>query len=113
MANQSSPPSPVSELVGRVLRRIDPERKLDAYRVWIFWDEEVGAAIAARAQPSGYHRGILSVRVTSHSWMQELQMMKDTLRERLNRRLGQELIRDIYFTIAPQAVDEKPRKPRP
>lgn len=112
MRGRSNPPSPVSDLVGRVLQRIDPERKLDAYRVWLFWNEEVGEAIAARAQPSGYHRGVLSVRVSSHSWMQELQLMKDALRERLNARLGQDLIRDIYFTIAPQADDERPRKTR-
>lgn len=81
----------------RVLQRIDPDKRLEVYRVWTFWDEEVGEAIAARAEPAGFRAGVLSVRVNSAAWTQELQFMKDTIRERLNARLGQKLIRDIYF----------------
>ena len=80
-----------------MLQRIDPDKRLEVYRVWTFWAEEVGEAIASRAEPAGFRAGVLSVRVSSASWTQELQFMKDTLRERLNARLGEELIRDIYF----------------
>jgi predicted nucleic acid-binding Zn ribbon protein len=90
-------PSALGQTLERVLKRIDPDKRLEVYRVWTFWAEEVGEAIAARAEPAGFRAGILSVRVSSASWTQELQFMKETLRERLNARLGKELIRDIYF----------------
>ena len=70
---------------------------MHAYRVWTFWDEEVGEAIAQHAQPAGFHSGVLSVCVDSAAWMQELQFLKEGLREQLNRRLGEPLIRDVYF----------------
>jgi hypothetical protein len=92
-----SKPSALGETLQRVLKRIDPDKRLEVYRLWTFWAEEVGEAIASRAEPAGFRAGVLSVRVSSASWTQELQFMKDTIRERLNARLGEELIRDIYF----------------
>jgi hypothetical protein len=83
-----------------VLQRVDPERQLRAYAVWECWNEEVGEAIALRAQPARFRNGILFVAVESHTWMQELQFLKDEIRTKLNVRLGETdppLIRDIYF----------------
>lgn len=80
-----------------MLKRLDTEQNLRAYEVWTFWDEEVGDALARRAQPSQFRNGLLIVTVSSHGWMQELQFLKDELRDRLNRRLGTDIIRDLYF----------------
>jgi hypothetical protein len=44
-----------------------------------------------------FRNGILFVTVATQSWMQELQFMKETIRGRLNARLGAELVRDIFF----------------
>jgi predicted nucleic acid-binding Zn ribbon protein len=101
-------PTRVSAPLARLLQRIDPEHRLHVYSLWTFWEEEVGTAIAARARPGGFHAGILSVQVKGHTWMQELQFLKETLRERLNARLGKELIRDIYFT---SVAASEPRRP--
>ncbi len=90
-------PTRVGNTLQRVLQRIDPDQRMNAFRVWTFWDEEVGDALARHAQPAGFRAGVLSVRVDSTTWMQELSFLKEGIRERLNRRLGEELIRDIYF----------------
>ena len=97
MARPKTTPGRVADALRQVVQRIDPDRRLAAYRVWTFWTEEVGPAVAARAEPAAFRDGILSVRVSGAAWMQELQFMKEELRERLNRRLGAPLIRDIYF----------------
>src|SRR5215470_8394471 len=89
--------SVVSDVLDDVLKRVDPEQLLPAYRIWTFWNDEVGDGIAQRAQPSRFRNGILFVTVATHSWMQELQFMKQALRDRLNARLGAELVRDIFF----------------
>jgi predicted nucleic acid-binding Zn ribbon protein len=102
MARTSSGrPGRLAETLGRVVQRIDPEQRLEVYRVWTFWADEVGPSIAARAKPLRFRAGVLFVRVASHAWMQELQFMKETIRERLNARLGAALIRDVYFVSAP------------
>jgi hypothetical protein len=89
--------SNLRDVLPDVLRRLDHGQQLEAYTIWTFWDEEVGAHIARRAQPSRFRNGILFVAVATHSWLQELQFMKDELRERLNSRLGTPLVRDIFF----------------
>ena len=95
-----------------MLQRLDPEQELGAYRVWDIWTQEVGAAIASRAQPSQVRNGVLVVTVATHAWLQELQFMKDALRERLNERLGAPIIRDIFLVAGhvdpPTAVEEPP-----
>jgi Dna[CI] antecedent DciA-like protein len=90
-------PSPVGSVLDAVLKRVDPEQELRAFDIWTFWNAEVGEVIARRAQPARFRNGILFVSVATHSWMQELQFLKDDIRARLNTRLGAELVRDIFF----------------
>lgn len=93
----------------RVLQRFDPDQRMKVYRLWTFWNEEVGESVAGHAQPTGFRAGVLSVRVDSATWMQELQFLKEGIRERLNRRLGDDLIRDVYFVSGPTSRTEPPR----
>lgn len=81
----------------RLLQRVDPERRIDAYRLWSFWDAVVGENIARRAQPERIRNDVLFVTVAGSVWMQELQFLKDSIRERINERLGAPLIKDIYL----------------
>ena len=95
-------------MLDRLLRRIDPDERLRAFRVWTFWADEVGATIAGHAHPVALRAGVLTVSVDSATWMQELQFLKETLRGRLNARLGHALIDDIYFVSG--AVTRPPRR---
>jgi hypothetical protein len=94
MARRKTRPDRVGNALQHVLQRIDPERRLELFRVW---SAEVGPAIASRAQPTAFRDGILSVRVSTAAWMQELQFAKEDIRQRLNQRLGTEAVRDVYF----------------
>jgi len=99
----------VGDALQHVLQRIDPERRLAIFRVWA---TEVGDAVARRASPVGFRDGILSVRVNGAAWMQELQFAKEDIRTRLNRRLGVDVVRDVYFVagsaVAPPAAPAPP-----
>lgn len=117
MARRRSHPGRVTDALRQVVQRIDPDRRLPAYRVWTFWADVVGPAVAARAEPASFRDGVLSVRVAGAAWMQELQFMQTELRERLNARLGAPLIRDIYLVsgavTAPPAAAVAPPRPEP
>jgi predicted nucleic acid-binding Zn ribbon protein len=118
---QRQRPTRVGDTLERVLRRVDPDHRMKAFRVWTFWNQEVGDSVAKHAQPDGFRAGVLSVRVDSPTWMQELQFMKESIRSRLNQRLGEPLIQDVYFVSGKTApAEEKPvesapktRRPRP
>jgi Dna[CI] antecedent DciA-like protein len=103
----------VGDVLRDVLQRVDPEQHLRAYRIWSFWGDEVGNGIARRAQPAGFRNGILFVTVATHSWMQELQFMKDQIRDRLNLRLGAHLVRDIFFVSGSVEVEAPVAEPIP
>ncbi len=106
--------SRVADPLQRILRRIDPERRIEAYRVWEFWDDVVGEPIAARAQPARIQDGVLFVTVSSAPWMQELQFLKATILERLNARLGAPLLRDLFFVSGSVRREASaPAAPRP
>lgn len=113
MKPPAPPPSKVSTVLRNVLKRVDPDQQLRAYDIWSFWNDEVGEGIARRAQPARFRNGILFVSVATHSWMQELQFLKEDIRGRLNARLGAALVRDIFFISgsvepAPTAEREAP-----
>lgn len=94
MKRPRSRPDRVGDALRHVLQRIDPERRLELFRMWA---AEVGPAIAARSEPAGFRDGVLAVRVNGAAWMQELQFVKEEIRARLNARLGAEIVRDVYF----------------
>jgi len=96
-----------------VLKRVDPEEHLRVYGVWSFWTEEVGDLIARRARPAYFRNGVLVVTVATHAWMQELRFLKESMRQRLNGRLGADLIRDLHFVAGPLDSASADRAPPP
>jgi hypothetical protein len=103
----------VRAVLADVLKRIDPEQRLQAFEVWRYWQEEVGATLARRSRPSAFRNGVLVVDVSSHAWIQDLQFIKESVRQRLNTRIGRELIRDIYFASGAVALPEPDGKAQP
>jgi len=109
MAGRDEGTTHLGKALGAVLKRVDPDEHLRVYRVWSFWAEEVGELIARRARPTHVRNGVLVVTVATHAWMQELRFLKESLRQRINARLGAELIRDMDFVAGP--IDTEPAEP--
>lgn len=79
------------------LKRFDLSTRLNEYSVWPIWNDVVGPTVARNAQPEKIRNGTLFVKVTSTVWMQQLQYMKDVILEKLNQRLGTEIVKKIFF----------------
>jgi len=80
--------------------------KIDQHRVWLIWKDCVGPQIAAQASPLRIRDDILEVRVSHPVWMQQLQLLKPRLIERLNAELGDTPIRDMFFRRGHPTVQE-------
>jgi predicted nucleic acid-binding Zn ribbon protein len=63
------------------------------------WREAVGERIAARAWPLREHDGVLTVGCTAATWAQELDLLQDELRARLNSALGSQPVRGLRFVV--------------
>lgn len=68
------------------------------------WGEAVGQEVAANARPVQLKRERLTVSASSSAWAQTLQLMAETIKDRLNDRLctalGAEPVKDIVFRHA-------------
>ena len=90
-------PSRLSQILEKVLKSKGWHTRVKEYRVFDIWDEVVGVHTAKNTSPSSIDRGVLFVTTRTSSWSQELTMMKNRIIERLNKRLGEQLVHDIKF----------------
>ena len=90
-------PAGINELLCELLARQGMEEKLEEYRVWLVWEACVGPQIAAQARPLRLRDGILEVRVSQPVWMQQLQLLKPQLLNKINQRLEGSPLKDIYL----------------
>lgn len=86
-------------ILEKSLKRLDLSTKLEEYGVWPIWNEIVGTTIARNAQPEKIRNGTLFIKVSSSTWMQELQYMKEMISNKLNQSLGREVVKNIFFYI--------------
>ncbi len=62
------------------------------------WPDACGPAIAARAEPVSERSGTVTIACESGTWAQELELMGDRLRERIDERIGAGRVLGLRFT---------------
>ena len=93
----------IAELLRNGALPFDP----DDARIWKVWDAVVGPAIARNSQPLSIKNRQLRVRVSDPIWFQELKFMEESIREKLNDRLGRKAVDKIEFRVGPRLSDRK------
>ncbi len=89
----------LSEILEKSLKRLDQGGRLTEHGVWPIWNDTVGATIARNAQPEKIRNGTLFIKVTSSTWMQQLQYMKEMIADKVNERLGKTVVKNIFFVV--------------
>lgn len=111
-------PLPLGDVARQEITALGLADRLRASDIWRFWPEVVGPTVAARATPLRIIKGTLTVVVSSGPWKQELGFLKGMMKDKLNDRLGAEVVKDIIlksgkveqFAVAPP--EETPQKKR-
>jgi predicted nucleic acid-binding Zn ribbon protein len=80
----------------RVVEDATPQTLLGG--VQAAWAEVAGETVARQATPVREREGEVTVACRSASWAQELDLLSERLRARLNERLGGELVSGLRFT---------------
>jgi len=73
------------------------DARLRQYQAITIWAEVVGPQIAARTRPEKIRDGVLEVCVDQPTWMQQLQLLKPQILAKLNARLGDTPLREIFL----------------
>jgi anti-sigma regulatory factor (Ser/Thr protein kinase) len=82
------------------LGRVDPQGRRFASRAATAWAGVVGPEIARHTMGSALRDGELLVFVDTATWANELSVMSEHLRERLNQELGEDLVRSVRFAVS-------------
>ena len=92
-------PEKIHSILERVLSGLNLGIKAKQFEIWEVWDSVVGQHIARQAQPQQIRNMVLWTVVSSSTWMQQLGFMKKTIVDRLNERIGEEVVKDIRFRM--------------
>jgi hypothetical protein len=63
------------------------------------WRKAVGPQISTQSDPFKFKNSMLYVKVSTPTWMQELQFMKQEITDRLNAEMGSNTLKNIHFSI--------------
>lgn len=114
MNRSDRPPMKHAEKVGSLLKQILGQpgfgEQLNRHQAWLVWDQLVGEQIAARARPFKLRKGVLEVQVDHPVWMQQLQMMKPQILEKIAAKIPNAGITDIYLRQTRNAQTYRPPK---
>ncbi|MCB0392337.1 MAG: DUF721 domain-containing protein [Bdellovibrionales bacterium] len=69
------------------------------WKLWREWNQIVGDSIANNSSPVGYQKGILYIWVNSSPRLQEMMFLAGDIKDKINRYLGENVIRRIQFTL--------------
>jgi predicted nucleic acid-binding Zn ribbon protein len=89
-------PRPLARALEDLTREASPGTALA--RVQAVWSASVGEVVAAEAEPVGERDGVVTVACRASVWAQELELLAEDLRGRLNAALGPpEVVRELRF----------------
>lgn len=111
-------PLPLGDVARQEFAALGLADRLREADIWRLWPEVVGPTVAARAMPLRIIKGTLTVVVSSGPWKQELGFLKGMMKDKLNERLGGEVVKDIVLKsgrveqYVESPPEEAPRKKR-
>lgn len=88
---------PLEEAIRDYIREMNLEGKLLEADLVNSWEEIVGKAISSRTSKVYIKEQILYVHLNSSVARNELMMLKEAMREKLNTRAGKEIVKDIVL----------------
>ncbi len=89
----------IRPILEKALKKFNLEIRIKEGKIWEVWDNVVGPTVARNAQPESIRGRVLFVTVSSSTWMQQLQFLKEKILEKLNQSLGKTLVKSISFRL--------------
>jgi predicted nucleic acid-binding Zn ribbon protein len=90
-------PRPGASAFREALQQASPKTSLAA--VQSVWSEVAGERVAAAARPVSERAGEVTVACSDAVWAEELDLMQESLKQRLRERLGDSAPRSLRFRV--------------
>jgi predicted nucleic acid-binding Zn ribbon protein len=92
-------PESVGDILNRVLKSLEIDKKMDETKALALWPEAVGPKIAANTRAVSVIRGRLLVEARSPAWVQECSLLKNKIKKKINDKIGADAVKDITFKV--------------
>src|SRR5260370_27815279 len=103
------PPQLLGGAIQELLARFDSEGRFEIVRLIRVWPDVVGETIARRSEIIGFKFNTAVVKVSGAMWIQELNLMKPQILDRLRDRIDGGVVRELRFVQGRLSRREKPR----
>ena len=80
-----------------MLRKFGIDNAIAQNKALNLWNEIVGDTVAKNTEPDRVEHGVMIVKVSSPTWRQELYFQKKEIIQKINNKIGKNVIRDIRF----------------
>jgi predicted nucleic acid-binding Zn ribbon protein len=87
----------LAEAVRYYIKEMNLEGKLREVNLISSWEEMVGKAISSKTKKVYIKEGVLYVHLSSSVVRNELLMLREVLRDKLNEKAGSEVVKDIVL----------------
>lgn len=94
---KSKDPVLIKELLAQATKQMGLEGGLEKNKAMTCWKEVVGEKIASKSKATRVVKETLYIKTESPVWSQQLSLMEEQLRAKVNRHLGREVIKNIRF----------------
>ena len=81
----------------KLIKKEGLENQINQQKAISFWEEVVGQKIKENTEPIEVQFGVMTVKVNSSVWKQELQFQKRNIIKSLNKKLIKTVIKDLRF----------------
>ena len=87
----------LGDALSDLVREYRLEKGLKEAEVLNIWESIAGRVITARTKRTYLRDGVLHIHLTSSVVRNELMMLRDSLKNRINSRAGEEVVREIVL----------------
>ncbi|MBI5117694.1 DUF721 domain-containing protein [Candidatus Poribacteria bacterium] len=88
---------PIEDVIGRVLGTGRLGRSAHVAELWSGWRDIVGEIVADHCSPEKIENGKLYVKVDSAVWRQQLDLLKEEIKGKIDQKLRDSEIKKIVF----------------
>lgn len=98
-------PQPISAILRPLLKKFGLEAQMQTYMLIDRWEEVVGYQIASHTLPYQLKFKKLYLYVDSPAWINQLNFLKEELKNKINREMGEAWVQEIIMRIG--SVEKK------
>lgn len=99
MTKPSAKPERVGAILDRLLKRLEIDQKIDEGKALGLWAVAAGDRLAGVTRAATVVRGRMTVECRSPAWANECRMLKAKLIQKINQKLGRQVIVDLVFKV--------------